>query len=68
MTAIETQNLRKTYSTKVKAGGLRASFRALVKPERKEIEAIKNISLKVERGEILACFYRTKRRRKIHVH
>ena len=54
MTAIETQNLRKTYSTKVKAGGLRASFRALVKPERKEIEAIKNISLKVERGEILA--------------
>ena len=54
MKAIETHNLSKTYITRVKAEGLRASFKALVKPERKEIKAVRDISLEVERGEIMA--------------
>ena len=54
MKAIETHNLSKTYITRVKAEGLRASFRALVKPERSEVRAVHKISLEVERGEVMA--------------
>ena len=54
MKAIVTKNLCRTYRTRVKAEGLGASLRALIKPEWKEIEAVKNISLEVEQGEILA--------------
>jgi len=54
MPAIETQGLRKTYRTRVKAEGLGASFRALVRPEWREIEAVKEVSLGVEPGEIVA--------------
>lgn len=54
MKAIETAQLRKSYRTRVKAEGLGASFRALVKPEIREIEAVRGISLDVCRGEIVA--------------
>ncbi|MCL2815441.1 MAG: ATP-binding cassette domain-containing protein [Oscillospiraceae bacterium] len=54
MKAIKTQNLSKTYITRVKAEGLRASLRALVKPERREVKAVQKISLEVERGEVMA--------------
>jgi ABC-2 type transport system ATP-binding protein len=54
MTVIKTQNLTKTYRTRVKAEGLGASMRALVKPERKEVQAVRNISLEVEKGGIVA--------------
>lgn len=54
MLAIETQALSKTYRTRVKAEGLGASFRALVRPDWREIEAVRDISLRVEQGEILA--------------
>jgi ABC-2 type transport system ATP-binding protein len=54
MQAIRTEKLKKTYRTRVKAEGLRASFRALVKPERAEVHAVKGISLEVERGDIVA--------------
>jgi len=54
MSAIKTQNLSKTYITRVKSEGLRASFRALVKPERKAVQAVRDISLEVEQGEIMA--------------
>lgn len=54
MKAIETENLRKSYRTRVKAEGLKASFRALVKPEWREIEAVRGVSLEVEQGEIVA--------------
>jgi hypothetical protein len=37
MTAIKTKGLSKTYRAKVKAEGLGAGFRALFKPEWKEI-------------------------------
>lgn len=54
MKAIETHDLNKTYRTRVKAEGLAAGFRALVKPTWKEIEAVRGVSLEVERGEIMA--------------
>jgi len=54
MIAIRTQNLRKTYRTRVKAEGLGASFRALVKPEWKDVHAVKGIDLEVEQGDIVA--------------
>ena len=54
MQAITTRNLRKTYRTRVKAEGLKASFGGLFKPEWKEVEAVRNIDLDVEKGEMLA--------------
>jgi len=54
MHAIKTRNLVKTYRTRVKAEGLKASFRALVKPEWKEIQAVKSIDFEIEKGDIVA--------------
>jgi ABC-2 type transport system ATP-binding protein len=54
MTAIHTQNLTKTYRTRIKSEGLGASFRALVKPEWRAVEAVKGVNLHVEQGEIVA--------------
>ena len=54
MHAIKTHDLRKTYRTRVKAEGLGASVRALVKPDWREVEAVKSIDLEVERGDIVA--------------
>lgn len=54
MKAIQTHKLRKTYRVRVKAEGLKASFRALVKPDWREVEAIKQISLEVGKGELVA--------------
>ena len=54
MTAIETRDIAKTYRTRVKAEGLGASFRALIKPEMTEVRAVRDINLKIERGEIVA--------------
>lgn len=54
MKAIQTQRLGKTYRVRVKAEGLKASFHALVKPDWREVEAVKQISLEVEKGELIA--------------
>ena len=54
MLVIETRKLEKIYRTRVKSEGLGASFRALVKPEWKEIRAVGGIDLEVEQGETLA--------------
>lgn len=54
MSAIRTENLTKTYRTRIKSEGLSASLRALVKPEYKEVQAVKGIDLHVETGEIIA--------------
>ena len=54
MAAIETHNLRKTYRTRIKSEGLKASFRALVRPDWTEVRAVQNISMQVEQGEIIA--------------
>src|SRR5690554_7066991 len=54
MSAIEVRNLTKLYRTRVKEEGLGASFRALVKPNYKEVHAVRDISFAVDQGEILA--------------
>ena len=54
MTAIETRNISKTYRTRTKAEGLGASFRALIKPERVEVQAVRSINMQIEQGEIVA--------------
>jgi len=54
MEAIKTHNLWKIYRTREKAEGLKSSFRALFRPEWKNIEAVRNINIEVEKGEIVA--------------
>ena len=54
MSIIETRDLSKTYHTRVKAEGLKASFKSLIKPLYRDVEAVKDVSLQVDRGEIVA--------------
>ena len=54
MNAIYVENLSKVYRTRIKEEGLQASFKALVKPVYKEVQAVNDISFTVEQGEILA--------------
>ena len=54
MSAISTRNLVKTYRTRVKPEGLAASFRALLNPDWREVQAVRNIDINVEQGEIVA--------------
>jgi len=54
MEAIRTRDLRKTYRTRVKAEGLGASFRALVKPDWRDVQAVKGVDLEVGRGDLVA--------------
>jgi ABC-type transport system involved in cytochrome c biogenesis ATPase subunit len=54
MKAIETKHLSKSYRTRVKAEGLAASFRALIKPVWREIDAVRGVSLDVAKGEVVA--------------
>ncbi len=53
MPAIRVQNLHKTFVTKRKAAGLRASLKALVRPELRAVEAVRDISFEMEAGEVL---------------
>ena len=53
MTAIQVQNLHKTFVTKRKAAGFRGSLRALFHPQMQTIEAIKDISFTMEDRELL---------------
>ncbi|GHU73757.1 ABC transporter [Clostridia bacterium] len=54
MPAITARALTKLYLTRVKPEGLAASFRALVKPQRREVQAVRSIDLTVEPGELVA--------------
>ena len=51
---ISTRELSKTFRAKVKSEGLSASFRALIKPEWRTVDAVRGIDLDVVRGEIVA--------------
>jgi ABC-2 type transport system ATP-binding protein len=53
MPAIQVKNLTKTFRTKRKAAGLRASLRSLVRAEYSEVEAVGGISFEMEPGELL---------------
>jgi len=54
MDAIYVRNLNKVYRTRIKEEGLAASFRALVKPVYKQVQAVHDVSFSVKKGEILA--------------
>ena len=54
MPVIEVKGLSKKFRTKVKKPGLTGSLQALMRPEYREIEAVKDVDLAVEPGEILA--------------
>ncbi len=53
MSAIQVTDLHKTFTTRRKPVGLRASLRALVKPDTQELEAVNGISFAMENGELL---------------
>ena len=53
MTAIEVNQLTKTFQSKRKAAGLAASARALFQPEYNTVEAVRGISFRMEAGELL---------------
>lgn len=53
MPAIRVHALRKNFTTKRKAAGLKGSLRALVRPEQRVIEAVRGLSFETEPGELL---------------
>ena len=54
MSIIKVENLCKTFKVKTKEAGLKGSFKSIFSPEYREIKAVNNISIEVEKGEILA--------------
>lgn len=54
MEAIKVSNLSKTFQVKVKEKGLKGSVKAIFKPVYKTVRAVDDISLLVEKGELLA--------------
>jgi len=54
LTAIQVQQLTKTFVTHEKQPGLRGSVRALFRPVRRETQAVKGITFGVEEGERVA--------------
>ena len=54
MSIIEVKNLNKQFKIKEKEKGIKGSFKSIIKPKYKIIEAVDNISFSVEQGEILA--------------
>lgn len=54
MTAIEASGLHKTYSSFVRPTGGFSALRALFSPERRTVEAVVDVSFKVEEGEAVA--------------
>ncbi len=54
MAVIEVENLDKSFKVKEKEKGLKGSLKAVFKPKYKTVEAVKNISFTVEKGEIIA--------------
>jgi ABC-2 type transport system ATP-binding protein len=54
MFAVEARGLSKTFVTRVRPEGLKASLRSLVKPEKRTIDAVKSVDFEVDEGEIVA--------------
>lgn len=53
MPAISVHDLRKTFMSKRKMAGLKGSLRSLVRPEHQAVEAVRDLSFEMERGELL---------------
>ena len=51
---IKIKNLSKTFKVKIKGKGFKESIKSIFKPKYKEVKAVKNINLCIEKGEILA--------------
>ncbi len=51
---IKVNNLTKTFVTTEKQPGMQESIRALFRPVRREVQAVKDITFTVEEGERLA--------------
>lgn len=54
MNIIEVEKLKKHFKVKVKENGIKGSFKSIIKPKYKTINAVDNISFSVKKGEILA--------------
>lgn len=54
MEAIKTENLTKVYKVREKEEGLKAGIKGLFQPEWRTVEALKKVSLDVEKGEMVA--------------
>ena len=54
MKAISVQNLKKTFRVKTKEKGLKGTFKSILKPTYRSVEAVKGISFDVDEGEVLA--------------
>jgi len=54
MSAVVLEGLSKTFRTKVKAPGLRGSMASLLRPDYREVPAVRDVSLTVEPGELVA--------------
>ena len=54
LSIIKVENLCKTFKVKTKEAGLKGSIKSIFSPEYREIKAVNNISIEVEKGEILA--------------
>ncbi len=50
---IQVESLRKTYLSRRRASGVGQALLSLVKPSRERIEALKDVSFSIERGEIV---------------
>jgi ABC-2 type transport system ATP-binding protein len=54
MPAIKVNHLTKTFTTSVKESGMGSSLKSLLRPERRDVEAVKALSFQVAEGERLA--------------
>lgn len=52
--AIEVKNLKKFFITKHKEAGFVGSLKSIIRPKKKELTAVDNISFNVKKGEIVA--------------
>ena len=51
---IKVENLNKHFKSKVKEQGFRGSLKSIIKPKYRYINAVKDVSFEVDKGEILA--------------
>jgi len=51
---IEVKNLNKIFKVKIKEKGFKGSIKSIFKPKYKTINAVKNISFSIDKGEVIA--------------